>query len=199
MPLTSILEVELFDVWGIDFMGLFPSLEGHQYILVAVDYVSKWVEAISCVKNDANTTTKFLKKNIFTRVATTYHPQTNDQAEISNREIKSILEKVVSTFIKDWAQRLDEALRAYCSAYKMPIGMSSYALVFGKAFHLPLELEHKAHWALKKLNLDLSNAGEARKLQLNELAEWRFTTYEKPSSTKSRQKDGMRTKSIRKI
>ena len=60
MPLTSILEVELFDVWGIDFMGPFPPSNGHNYILVAVDYVSKWVEAISCARNDAATVSNFL-------------------------------------------------------------------------------------------------------------------------------------------
>ncbi|KAL5560368.1 hypothetical protein UlMin_036579 [Ulmus minor] len=125
MPLNNILEVELFDVWGIDFMGPFPSSFGNQYILVAVDYVSKWVEAGAFPTNDAKVVTRFLKKNIFTRfgtpraiisdggshfcnrqfsalltkygvrhkVATLYHPQTSGQAEISNREIKRILEK----------------------------------------------------------------------------------------------------------
>ena len=142
MPLTSILEVELFDVWGIDFMGPFSPSNGHNYILVAVDYVSKWVEAISCARNDAATVSNFLQKNIFTRfgtlralisdegthfinkiisnllikynvhhrVATAYHPQTNGQAEVSNRELKSILEKVVNSSRRDWASKLNEAL-----------------------------------------------------------------------------------------
>ncbi|KAL4271223.1 hypothetical protein GQ457_13G011960 [Hibiscus cannabinus] len=97
----NILEVELFDVWGIDFMGPLPSSHGNLYILLAVDHVSKWVEAIATPKNDAKTVMKFLHKNIFTRygvrhrIATAYHPQTNGQAEISNREIKQILEKTV--------------------------------------------------------------------------------------------------------
>ena len=110
-------------------MGPFPPSNGHNYILVAVDYVSKWVEVISCARNDATTVSNFLQKNIFTRfgtpralitdegthfinkiisnllikynvhhrVATAYHPQTNGQAEISNRELKTILEKVVNT------------------------------------------------------------------------------------------------------
>ena len=64
MPLYGILEVELFDVWGIDFMGPFVSSNNNQYILVAVDYVSKWIEAQACPTNDARTVTRFLKKNI---------------------------------------------------------------------------------------------------------------------------------------
>ena len=66
MPLNPILVVELFDVWEIDFMGSFPLTFGHSYILVGVDYVSKWVEAIACKHNDHKVVVKFLKKNIFT-------------------------------------------------------------------------------------------------------------------------------------
>jgi hypothetical protein len=66
MPLQSILEVEVFDCWGIDFVGPFPSSYSSEYILVAVDYVSKWVEAIASPKADSKTVVKFLKKNIFT-------------------------------------------------------------------------------------------------------------------------------------
>ena len=70
MPLNPILEVELFDVWGIDFMGPFPDSFGHQYILLAVNYVSKWVEAIPCKTNDNKVVVKFLKENIFSRFGT---------------------------------------------------------------------------------------------------------------------------------
>ena len=65
--MQPIIEVELFDVWGIDFMGPFPSSQGNLYILVAVDYVSKWVKAIATPHNDSKTVKKFLKRNIFTR------------------------------------------------------------------------------------------------------------------------------------
>ncbi|KAL4347377.1 hypothetical protein GQ457_17G007900 [Hibiscus cannabinus] len=210
MPLQNILEVELFDVWGMDFMGPFPSSHGDLYILLAVDYVSKWVEAIATPKNDAKTVMKLLHKNIFTRfgvpralisdegshfdnkltakalqrygvrhrIATAYHPQTNGQAEISNREIKQILEKTVSTSRKDWSSKLDEALWAYRTTFKTPLGMSPFKIVYGKACHLPVEFEHKAFWLIKKLNMDAQLAGEKRLLELNELEEFRLQAYE---------------------
>ena len=67
MPLQNIMEVEIFDGWGIDFVGPIPTSFGNEYILVVVDYVSKWVEAVAAPKNDAKTVVKFLKKNIFAR------------------------------------------------------------------------------------------------------------------------------------
>ena len=70
LPLNPILVIELFDVWGIDFMGPFVSSHGKKYILVAVDYVSKWVEDISLANNEGKSVTAFLKKNIFSRFGT---------------------------------------------------------------------------------------------------------------------------------
>ena len=107
-----------------------------------------------------------------------YHPQSNGQEEISNREIKKILEKIVNTSRKDWSTKLDDALWDYRIAYKTPIGMSPYKISFGKPCHLPLELEYKAMWAIKKLNCDFQAAKEKRLLKMNELEELRNESYD---------------------
>ncbi|CAA7047521.1 unnamed protein product [Microthlaspi erraticum] len=96
------------------------------------------------------------------KVATPYHPQTSGQVEVSNRHIKAILEKTVSFTRKDWSTRLDEALWAYRTAYKTPIGRSPFNLLFGKDCHLPVEVEYKALWAVKMLNFDIKAAQERR-------------------------------------
>ncbi|GJV79958.1 reverse transcriptase domain-containing protein [Tanacetum coccineum] len=156
MPQNAIQVYEIFDVWGIDFMGPFPSLQGNKHILVAVDYFLKWVEAKALPTNDARVFEKvMLKYGVTHRLSTAYHPQTSGQVEVSNRGLKRILERTVGEHRASWSDKLDDALWAFRTAFKIPIGCTLYKLVYGKACHLPIELEHKAHWALKHCNYDL--------------------------------------------
>nr|GEV10912.1 reverse transcriptase domain-containing protein [Tanacetum cinerariifolium] len=181
----------------------------NEYILVAVDYFSKWVEAKALPTNDARVVCKFLK-SLFARfktpcgiisdrgthfcndqfakvmlkygvthhLATVYHPQTSGQMEVSNRGLKRILERTMGENHASWSDKLDDALWAFRTAFKTPIGCTPYKLVYGKACHLPIELEHKAYWALKHANYDLLTAGDHRKVQLNELNELHDQAYE---------------------
>ncbi|GKA09985.1 reverse transcriptase domain-containing protein [Tanacetum coccineum] len=180
MPQNAIQVCEIFDVWGIDFMGPFPSSHGNKYILVAVDYLSKWVEAKALPTNDARVVfAKVMSKyGVTHRLATAYHPQTSGQVEVSNRGLKRILERTVGENRASWSDKLDDALWAFRTAFKTPIGCTPYKLVYGKSCHLPIELEHTAYWALKHANFDLKTAGDHRKLQLNELNELRNQAYE---------------------
>ena len=111
-------------------------------------------------------------------IGLTYHPQSNGQVEISTREIKKILEKAVNSSKKEWSIKLDDALWAYRTNYKTPIGMSPYRNVFGKPHHLLFVHEYKAMWAIKKLNCDFQAAKEKRLLQINEHEELRKETYD---------------------
>nr|GEU36056.1 reverse transcriptase domain-containing protein [Tanacetum cinerariifolium] len=100
------------------------------------------------------------------------------QVEVSNRGLKRILERAVGENRASWSDKLDDALWAFRTAYKTPIGCTPYKLVYEKACHLPIELEHKAYLALKHANFDLKTAGDHRKVQINELNELRDQAYE---------------------
>ncbi|RDY05726.1 gag-pol, partial [Mucuna pruriens] len=210
VPQHPILFREVFDVWGIDFMRPFLVSNGYSYILLAVDYMSRWVEAVATKTNDAKVVVNFLKSNIFYRfgvpkalindqgshfcnkamssllekygvvhrIAIAYHPQTNGQAEVFIREIKKILQKLTNPDRKDWSHHLEDPLWPHRTAYRTPLGMSPYWIFFGKACHLPVELEHRAYWVVKKCNMAYDQAVEEGKLQLQELEKLHLEAYE---------------------
>ncbi|XP_021728378.1 uncharacterized protein LOC110695457 [Chenopodium quinoa] len=131
-----------------------------------------------------------LKKHVFhQRFCLPYYPQTTGQVEVSNRQIKLILEKTVARNRKDWADKLDDALWAYRMTFKSAIGTTPYCLVYGKYCHLTVELEHCAIWEIKKINFDLASVGEQRWLDLTELEELRLHAYECASTYKARSKE----------
>ncbi|GKA42924.1 putative reverse transcriptase domain-containing protein, partial [Tanacetum coccineum] len=187
MPQNVIQVCEIFDLWGIDFMGPFPSSRGNKYILVAVDYLSKWVEAKALPTNDARVVVKFLK-SLFSRfgapraiisdrgthfcndkfdkvmslnigVTIVFRLLTPSnacgQVEVTNRGLKRILERTVGENRASWSDKLDDALWAFKTAYKTPIGCTPYKLVYGKAWH-----------------------NQSKMLTTNELSELRDQAYE---------------------
>ncbi|GKB43329.1 reverse transcriptase domain-containing protein [Tanacetum coccineum] len=148
MPQNAIQVCEIFDVWGIDFMSPFPSSRRNNY------------------------------SSSFYRVSSTNDFRFCGQVEVSNHGLKRILERTIGENHASWSDKLDDALWAFRTAFKTPIGCTPYKLVYGKACHLPIELEHKAYWALKHCNFDLKTAGDHQKVQMNELNELHEQAYE---------------------
>ncbi|XP_015574157.2 uncharacterized protein LOC107261192 [Ricinus communis] len=122
------------------------------------------------------------------RFAIPYHRQTSGQVEVINRCLKHILEKTVGTSMKDWVAKLYDALWVFRVAYRTSIGFTPYRLVYGKTCHLPIELEHKALWALKSYNFSVDSASKERQCQLNELEEWHQQAYDSSLIYKDRMK-----------
>ncbi|GJW55894.1 reverse transcriptase domain-containing protein [Tanacetum coccineum] len=143
----------------------------------AVDYLSKWVEAKALPTNDARVVVKFLK-SLFARFRTPRAIISDRGTHFCNDQFAKVMSKTVGENRASWSDKLDDALWAFRTAFKTPIGCTPYKLVYGKSCHLPIELEHKAYWALKHANFDLTTAGDHRKLQLNELNELRDQAYE---------------------
>nr|XP_043625564.1 uncharacterized protein LOC122596990 [Erigeron canadensis] len=200
-------------------MGPFLASNRSLYILVVVDYVSKWAEAKALPTNDARVVIYFRKQlfcrfgvpkalisdrgshfvnhqlakvlkryGVSHRFSTSYHLQTSGQVENTNRALKRILEKTVGDNPKSSSTKLDDALWAFRTAYKTPNGTTPFRLFYGKTCHLPIEIKHKAYWALKNCNMDLMEAGELRSMQLNELDELRLYAYDNSLLYKERTK-----------
>ncbi|XP_075074699.1 uncharacterized protein LOC142162266 [Nicotiana tabacum] len=183
MPMNFVMEVEIFDVWEIDFMGPFVSSYDMTYILVAVDYVFKWIEAISLPNNEVKSVTTFLKKNIFTGFGTLRAILSDGGSHFCNKAFAGMLEKygvkhkVATPYHPQSSGQVEVSNREIKNILAKTVNAN-----------MIVELEHKAMWALKKLNLDWAEAANLRLTQLNEMEEFRFHAYESATMYKKRMK-----------
>ncbi|GJS22642.1 reverse transcriptase domain-containing protein [Tanacetum coccineum] len=215
MPLNNIQVCEVFDIWGIDFMGLFSKSYKFEYILVFVDYVSKWAEAQALPMNDARVVISFLKKlfchfripktlisdrethfcnkimeKTMKRYSVNHRFSTSYHPQMSGQaeNTNRALKRIFKKTVKDNPAVWSRKLDDALWAYKTPTGTTPYKLIYGKNWHLPFEIEYRAYWALKNCNLDLIAAGEKIMFQLHELDEFRHQAYENSHLYKARTK-----------
>ncbi|XP_021727793.1 uncharacterized protein LOC110694900 [Chenopodium quinoa] len=183
MPQQPILELKVFDVWRIDFMGPFPSSYGNQFILVGVDYVSKWVKSIASPTNDHKVVLKLLQKIIFPRFGVP----------------KAVISDNGSHFVHNAFQKM---LRKHELQGIEMIGRIGWMMLFGPRerlsrhllapLHIALSMANHAYralWEIKKINFDLESAGEKRWLDLHELEDLRLDSYDCASTYKARSKE----------
>lgn len=131
---------------------------------------------------------KLLEKyNVKHKVLTPCHPQTYGQVEVSNRQLKKILEKTIALLSKDWSKKLDVTLLGLKNSFQDTFRIFSITSLW-KACYLPMEVEHKAYWEVKFLNFDEKMAGRKRLSKLDELEEMRLFTYENEIIYKQRTK-----------
>ncbi|GJY17486.1 reverse transcriptase domain-containing protein [Tanacetum coccineum] len=190
MPQNAIQVCEIFDVWA----KALPTNDARVVVKFLKSLFARFGTPRAIISDRGthfcnDQFAKVMSKyGVTHRLATAYHPQTSGQVEVSNRGLKRILERTVRENRASWSDKLDDALWAFRTAFKTPIGCTPYKLVYRKSCHLPIELEHKAYWALKHANFDLKTAGDHRKLQLNKLNELRDQVYENSLIYKERTK-----------
>ncbi|GKA05286.1 reverse transcriptase domain-containing protein [Tanacetum coccineum] len=178
-PMTYLLEKDtpfIFSKECVESFNILQKKLTEAPIFVTLDWDLPF--EIMCDASNFTFVKVMLKYGVTYRLSTAYHPQTSRQVEVSNRGLKCILERTVVEHRALWSDKLDDALWAFRTAFKTPIGCTPYKLVYGKACHLPIKLEHKAYWTLKHCNYDLVTVGDHRKVQMNELNELRDQAYE---------------------
>ncbi|GJZ95302.1 reverse transcriptase domain-containing protein [Tanacetum coccineum] len=189
MPQNSIQVCEIFDVWGIDFMGPFPSSRGNKYILVAVDYLSKWVEAKALPTNDARVVVKFLK-SLFARFGTPRAIISDRGTHFCNDKFAKVMSKygvthrLATAYHPQTSGQVEVSNRGLKRILERTVGENRASW----SDRLDEALMHKAYWALKHANFDLKTAGDHRKLQLNELNELRDQAYDNSLIYKEKKK-----------
>ncbi|RVW51350.1 hypothetical protein CK203_075438 [Vitis vinifera] len=164
-----------FSVWGIDIIGKISpkSSSGHEFILVAIDYFTKWVEAASYARLTSSGVASFIRSHIICRYGVPHEPQTNGAVEAANKNIKRILRRMVETS-RDWSEKLPFALWAYRTSFRTSTGATPYSLVYGMEAMLPVEIEMGSLRVALEQQIPEADWAQARFDQLNLLDERRL-------------------------